>query len=223
MALTGDTFDFQQGNVVTSSAQLVDNAATAGDVLTVQADKSIAAAPGGSRPVLSASIALNNAQIKALPGTDMEIVAAPGAGKLIMPLCAFLLADFAVAYSGIDADTEYPALWVAHANNNIYLSELIDEPDTPRSTLTDFLTQTNEFGAFGRTLVPGVTLIGGLPVLTNQNVVYAAPSINADGDPSAAEDAPLKLGADNSINFGGGDAANTLIVTALYTILDVPA
>lgn len=47
MALTGDTFDFQQGNVITSSAQIVDSGATVGDVLTVQADKSIAAAPGG--------------------------------------------------------------------------------------------------------------------------------------------------------------------------------
>jgi hypothetical protein len=47
MALTGDTLDFVQGGVVTSSAQIVDNGATTGHVLTVQADKSIAAAPGG--------------------------------------------------------------------------------------------------------------------------------------------------------------------------------
>lgn len=47
MALTGDTLDFVQGGIVTSSAQIVDNGATTGDVLTVQADKSIAAAPGG--------------------------------------------------------------------------------------------------------------------------------------------------------------------------------
>lgn len=47
MALTGDTFDLVQGGVVTQSAQIVDNGATVGDVLTVQADKSIAAAPGG--------------------------------------------------------------------------------------------------------------------------------------------------------------------------------
>lgn len=47
MALTGDSFDFVQGGVVTSSAQLVDAGATVGDVLTVQADGSLAAAPGG--------------------------------------------------------------------------------------------------------------------------------------------------------------------------------
>lgn len=52
MALTGDSFDFIQGGVVTSSAQLVDAAATVGDVLTVQSDKSVAAEPGGgSQPV----------------------------------------------------------------------------------------------------------------------------------------------------------------------------
>lgn len=53
MALTGDTFDLVQGGVVTSSAQLVDGGATAGDVLTVQADKSIAAEPGGGSLTVS--------------------------------------------------------------------------------------------------------------------------------------------------------------------------
>jgi hypothetical protein len=53
VSLTGDTFDFQQGNVVTSSAQIVDPGATVGDVLTVQADKSIAAAPGGGSQTLA--------------------------------------------------------------------------------------------------------------------------------------------------------------------------
>lgn len=58
--LTGDTFDFQQGDVVRSSAQIVDPGAAVGDVLTVQADGSIAAAAGGGSQPVSAYVKLLN-------------------------------------------------------------------------------------------------------------------------------------------------------------------
>jgi hypothetical protein len=62
----GDTFDFKQGDVITSSAQMSDPGATVGDVLTVQSDQSIAAAPGGgSQPVTCQLLA---------PGIDVSAV-----------------------------------------------------------------------------------------------------------------------------------------------------
>lgn len=194
-----------------------------GEVLTKEsnADGDAGWEPGGgSQAVLSATVPLTNAQIKALPGTDIQLVAAPGASKMIVPLYAFLTADFAVAYSGIDASSEYPALWVAHARLPIFLAEFINDPDsfaTPLTSLTDLLTGTNEFGAILWRMLPLAQsyITGGAP--SNAFVIAGG----AGPGPGDLDNAPLKIGADNSINFTGGDAANSMKVTVLYTVLDI--
>lgn len=176
-----------------------------------------------SAVLASTPVVLTNAQIKALPGTDIQLVAAPGASKTILPLYAFLTADFAVAYSGIDANTEYPAVWLAQSNSPIYLNEFIDQPSAEGgSSLTSFLTTTNESGRVGYTLelvqswavrgsVSGGTTVTGI----------AQSGLSAPFSPDALGNVSLKIGADNSVNFGGGNAANTLTVSVLYTVLDV--
>jgi hypothetical protein len=194
----------------------VDNVVAA----TASAAKAGGGGGGGSQAVLSATVPLTNAQIKALPGTDIQLVAAPGASKMILPLYAFLTADFAVAYSGIDASSEYPALWVAHARLPIFLAEFINDPDsfaTPLTSLTDLLTGTNEFGAILWRMLPLAQsyITGGAP--SNAFVIAGG----AGPGPSDLDNAPLKIGADNSINFTGGDAANSMKVTVLYTVLDI--
>lgn len=45
---------------------------------------------------------LTNAQIKALPTTPIEIIPAPGAGKIIVPISAFLHLKTTVAYASFD-------------------------------------------------------------------------------------------------------------------------
>lgn len=186
--------------------------ALAGDAALVDVDGRLRF--GSSAVRKSDPVTLTSAEIKALPGTDVELVAAPGAGKMIVPQAAYLVSDFASAYSGIDANTEYPAIWVSHTTRPIYLAELIDDPDGPQSLLTTFLTGTNEFGPVFYTLLP------------RQHVSSDGPAsqyvgVFSSGGPADYDDVSLKLGADNSINFTGGDAANTLTVTVLYTVLDV--
>lgn len=169
---------------------------------------------GGGGAVLTVTVPLDNDQILALPGTDVELIAAPGLAKMIVPITAYLVTDFAVAYGGIDANTDYPALWVAHATSPIFLTEFIDQPaDEGGSSLTPFLTGTNEFGRIGVALLPLQSST------VPSNIGTAVPS--AYFDPDTQANVSLKIGADNSINFTGGDAANTLVVTVLYTVLDV--
>lgn len=181
---------------------------------------------GGSSAVLSASAALTNAQIKALPGTDIQLIAAPGSGKMIIPLVAYLIADFAVAYGGIDADTEYPAVWVAHKTSPIYLAEFVNNPGTDnveaaQAGLTAFLTGTNEFGTVLWNLFPIHPLLTVTVTPSTGIGSGSTTSGGGGGSPADYEDVSFKIGADNSINFTGGDAANTLNVTVLYTVLDV--
>ncbi len=55
----------------------------------------------GSSELLVAKLTLTSAQIKALRATPIEIVAAPGAGKVIMPISAY----YYFLYGGTDAFT----------------------------------------------------------------------------------------------------------------------
>lgn len=185
-------------------------------------------ASGGSAVLKSTPRTLTDAEVKALPGADVELIAAPGSGRMIVPVVAYLVNDFAVAYSGIDANTQYPAVWVAHKSSPIYLAEFIDNPSTPLSEvpqagLTSFLTNTNEFGPGFWPLFP-VHRVGVVDISGDPEVGLAAGSTlsgGGGGGPADYEDVSFKIGADNSVDFTGGDDANTLTVTVLYTILDV--
>src|SRR5687768_2578118 len=56
-------------------------------------DSSITSVGAGHTLVKVASVTLTNAQIKALPTTAVQVIAAPGAGKLIYPVSAFVILD----------------------------------------------------------------------------------------------------------------------------------
>ena len=58
---------------------------------------------GGDSIILSATITLTNAQIKAIPVTPQLVIAAPGAGKMIFPLQAIFQNKFAVGYGNTSA------------------------------------------------------------------------------------------------------------------------
>jgi hypothetical protein len=103
-------------------------------------------ATGQPSGVLSASVTLTNAEIKALPTTPISIVAAPGAGKMIVPVFGYVLSDLTTAYSGIDANTEVPNIWLSSVPSPNYLIPFVDD-DSPLTVLTTLLTTTNEFRA----------------------------------------------------------------------------
>jgi hypothetical protein len=50
-----------------------------------------------------ASVTLTDAQIKALPTTAIQIVAAPGAGKVIAPLTAIILTEITTEYTNVNS------------------------------------------------------------------------------------------------------------------------
>jgi hypothetical protein len=168
--------------------------------------------------IQSATVTLDDSQVKALPGTDVELVAAPGSGKLILPLYAIFITNFAVAYSGIDANTDFPAIWVSQQTSPIYLTEFIDSDESvvDQTSLTQLLTTTNEFGRVTYTLLPQSTSYIQAPT----GATLVAPS-GGSFNPDEYDNLPLKIGADNSGNFTGGDPANSLQITVLYTVLDL--
>lgn len=86
--MSGDLFDIVQGNRETITGTLHDPAATPGNVLTVQPDGSVAAAPGGGgggdvtvvvKPVTSAQILdLANTPVVLVPGVPGSVIVVTG-------------------------------------------------------------------------------------------------------------------------------------------------
>jgi len=80
------------------------DASTAGFVLTsngTNTKPTFQAASSGSGEILSAKVTLTSAQIKSLLATPIELIAAPGADKVIMPISVY----YYFVYGGTDAFT----------------------------------------------------------------------------------------------------------------------
>lgn len=84
------------GNVVIGKALM---SAAAGDILPVLLH---AAGDSDARPLYYADVTLTTAQVKQLNGTPIQLVAAPGAGNILLLEAAQLWLDYATtAYDGI--------------------------------------------------------------------------------------------------------------------------
>ncbi len=154
--------------------------------------------PGGGGSVLSASVTLTDAQIKALPTTAIEIVAAQGVGKMISVLMA--VANWSVsagAYTNQDADTRF---WIQN-EGGAALSTVISQ--IPSAT-------TNR----------GYNLIGG--ALINSAGAWNG-IVESDGyNVSQLANKNIQAFIDNAGgDLTGGNAANTLKVTVYYVIVDL--
>ncbi len=69
-------------------------------------------AGGGGGGILQlATLTLDNADILALPTTAIEIVAAPGAGKILVPFHALLRMTYVGFTNGIDANAKLAIVW----------------------------------------------------------------------------------------------------------------
>lgn len=92
----GDHIEIEDtGGVVQLAGRLFDRGATVGDVLTVQADESIAAAPGGGGAggMQVAVVPISSAEVKALFTTPVILV--PGVADRIIVVCSATLAYIA--------------------------------------------------------------------------------------------------------------------------------
>lgn len=155
--------------------------------------------PDSSGAVQVATVTLTDAQIKALPTAEVQIVAAPGEGYAILPILSLLQGDFTEgAYTEIDSS--YSMIYVCHAGYSGVFSTLV-------------------------TMNGGFPTNGGLaylPLATTLDLVQETETANVSSV-AAAENKALVIGADNGSlgNFLSGDAANTLKVTVLYAVVEV--
>lgn len=84
-----------------STATYPATAGTSGNVLTSDGTNWTSAAPSGASEILVAKVTLTSAQIKAIRATPIQIIAAPGAGKVIMPVNVY----YYYVYAGTNAFT----------------------------------------------------------------------------------------------------------------------
>lgn len=153
--------------------------------------------------VCKASVTLTDAQIKALPTSAVEIVAAPGAGQMLVPIRAVLSFRWTANYTNIASTA---AIGVTHANGYGMLTSLFQQPSSQ---------------------------IGNLLANDENALAILAPLMEIDFTgqkpygqqfwPGAFENLNLTIGGYNGFsgNFTGGDAANTLLVTVYYLVVDL--
>lgn len=151
--------------------------------------------------MLSVTVTLTNAQIKALPTTPVQILAAPGASKIIFPMAAWLRANWAADYTNIDA-----------------------------GAIVKLLINTEILTTLNNTVISGVTqlLAGGGPdgsnvFLIGRQHINATNMFGTSGIyDSDAANKPLTIEVTNGAlgAFTGGHASNTLKITVYYVVVD---
>lgn len=199
------------GKSVNESMQLIDsNGELVAEFSKTAAGNSQLQLPSGSniQTVYSTTVTLTDAQIKALPTTPVQIVAAPGAGKYINYISGNILATIqdGGAYTDIDDDS---AMFVAVGDHVVSAYLLKSSSATPEQvTLTDILTATT-----GRII--------GVPQYSDFSSGWGAVA-NGAANLSDFENTALNLTLDfGSGNLTGGNAANTLKITVFYSVEDV--
>jgi hypothetical protein len=161
-----------------------------------------------------ATVTLTDAQIKALPTTPIQIVAAPGAGYWIHVFAATLHGKFTSgAYTNVNA-----------VNAQLYLT-----PATGGAWLTSVIENKNTYAnAVARlaTFLGAVETIA--PVIPYQEALQSgggsgdwgeiSPSV--DMGPAQLENKPVlvEIANNGDGNLTGGNAANTLVATVYYIV-----
>lgn len=152
---------------------------------------------GGGVEIKSETVILNDEQIKALPTTGVEIVAAPGAGKYISVIFGNWVLDATADSYGDITDASFQLV----STNGNYLSV----PSISETALGLSAIRTSNFlcppaqdgsGSFAGTIVTGGSS-NTTPVIENEAVL-------------------IKDDWGGGVNYTGGNAANTLKVTVYY-------
>jgi hypothetical protein len=162
----------------------------------------VVSATGGAGSLLSASVTLTDAQIKALPSTAVELVAAPGAGKIINVLsCRVALDNSSGAYTNAtDASLvlKLGSLWIS----SVMITDTALLGTTPDST--NFVLPASTYMTVGTFNGEILSSLQGNTIAGQENVALDIKDDYAGGS-----------------DYTGGNAANTLKVTVYYVVVDL--
>lgn len=157
--------------------------------------------------ILQKTVTLNNDQIKALPSTPVEIVAAPGANKVIVLLGGVSYFNFTVDYvnPNVGSPSELALAW---------WDGIQGHGKCPASNFIGDLDISNMSGK-----VAGI----GAPKL-NATAIFSDALASRNSTAAYVINSPIVLyddDNDSGSDYTGGDPANTLKVTVLYAVVDV--
>jgi hypothetical protein len=154
-------------------------------------------AGGGSGGVLAATKILTDSQIQGLNATRVEVIAAPGAAKMIVPLSAVFIPSVGGGAYG------------SFTGANLFLGTQTDE-----AALLDIIDEAG----LGLLLVAGYLF----QVSTNQGAAASTTlGFTQQYEPYGFENEPLVVGVYGGGPFSGGDAANTLTIIVHYAVADL--
>ena len=108
-------------NWVASTPTFPATAGTSGNVLTSDGTNFVSSAAPGGGIIYTSSVTLTSAQIKALHGTPIQIVAAPGAGNVIVPINAFCKFTYGGTNVFVAGLSQYIALTYGTTINLIFI------------------------------------------------------------------------------------------------------
>lgn len=150
--------------------------------------------------IFQATITLNNAQIKTLPTVPVEILPAPGAGKVIMPLGMVFIADSrAGAYDNVTNAS--PQLFSGNSTQALSTAK----PSIIAAETAELIT---------RAIVSGGEFY----------VLSGAFEGSVSGDGGLEVNAALVLKDNwNGSNYTQGHADNTLKIVIMFMVVDVGA
>jgi hypothetical protein len=197
-----------------AEAEHVASGGTDGDVMT--RDESAVEGwswqtPAGGGFLHQATVTLTNDQIKAMPGGAVtegvtQIIAAPGANKIIVPLTVLTISDFAGgAYTNIAADAQM--VFVLGASIADYVDVTL--------TMRDAGSNDPVVGLLGSTERKFAIWSGKFTIDTS------LPDLTL-GSLATVTDQPLQLYVYNATeDFTDGHADNSLLVTVSYYVLNL--
>ncbi len=160
---------------------------------------------GGSQPVSVAAVTLDNDDVLALDSVPIVVVAAPGSGHMIIPLCALLVADTTGgAYNAMGAT----------------LSLGPDADGSAYRVLTELSSSANGgpenlLAAAG----PALAVLAPVSSVTAPQPTDTVATSHGQS-PVAYDDAPLLLALPVG-SITEGNAANTLTVTVFYAVVAI--